>query len=238
MEPHTHTDTHTLDTRLKPWESCGFNRKWLRRITQVFFSRCPLTAQTFKLKTDVDSTLLLSLHSDGWIICFEPRVVNFMPSERPLEGGAGRQTNLEHICEQTATACCCFLDKSHCGFFWGGNVTETLPPSICEMKTCPAVAPFASLRRIISLQFAKKCWGPKRRLIHKEPETSTNQKLGEHRRESKNTRAENTRRNISNTQEADQGQVNPIRTITREGNKEKTGSNTTWHLRTNRRNQN
>ena len=80
------------------------------------------------------------------------------------------------------------------------------------------------------------------RLIHKEPKTSTktkrstNQKLREHRQESKNTRAENTRRNTETQgitqreeedEEADQGQVDLIRTITREGNKKKTGCNTT-----------
>ncbi len=75
---HTHTHTHSQP---KPWESCGFDRKWLRRISQVFFSRCPLTAQTFKLKNVVCSTRLLSRSSDRWIICSEPRIVFFFSQD-------------------------------------------------------------------------------------------------------------------------------------------------------------
>lgn len=57
------------------WESCGFNWKQLRRITQVFSSPFLLTAQLFNLKNSTDSTPLLSHHSDRGIICFEPWIL-------------------------------------------------------------------------------------------------------------------------------------------------------------------
>lgn len=119
--------------------------------------------------------------------------VNFMPSERPLEGGA-LQTNLEHICEQTAAACCCFLDKSHCVFLGGAMTRRHFhPPSVkwklaLQSHLSPASGESFrySLQRNVEDPNARHDEAD--RLIHKEPKTSS-KKQNKYKPEARGTQA-------------------------------------------------
>lgn len=102
------THTHTL---VKPCKSCGFNRTWLRMIANVFFSRCPLKAQTFKFKNVVDSApLTFSAFRQMNNLSFLWR----HDQRKATRERAGTQTNQSK--KNAPTVCGCLLAKSQCGF--------------------------------------------------------------------------------------------------------------------------